>query len=101
MTTEASFADNSARWLAKQLDGVTHRDDINPAADKREEEAYFQSRWRANWEWMQRAGWTLRGHDLRLRIESIDHPDRREFARRVVQEALQEAGLTEWRKAYQ
>jgi len=100
MTTEASFAANSARWLAKQLEGENHRDDINPAADKREEEAYFQSRWRANWEWMQRAGWTLRRRDLRLRIESIDHPDRREFARRVVREALQEAGLTEWRKVY-
>jgi len=100
MIAETSFADNSARWLAKQLEGVNHRDDINPAADKREEEAYFQSRWRANWEWMQRAGWTLRGNDLRLRLESIDHPDRREFARRVVQEALQEAGLTEWRKVH-
>ena len=98
--TETSFADNSARWLAEQLDGVTHQDDINPAADKREEEAYFQSRWRANWKWMQRAGWTLRGRDLRLRIESIEHSGRREFARRVVQEALQEAGLTEWRKGH-
>jgi len=98
--TETSFADNSARWLAEQLDGVTRRDDIDPAADKREEEVYFQSRWRANWKWMQRAGWTLRGRDLRLRIESIEHSGRREFARRVVQEALQEAGLTEWRKVH-